>query len=179
MDAKSCSTCMLGALLAGALVTAGCGSPCQGSDCASSSTGSGNFMPGPFPHSAAQLDGVRCARSTPTLEIFVNNLFTEPDPPTVVHVADLLTVYWSVCNTGNDNTVSSALSNVYDFVVTRTTDASEVSRQGFDVPQLSGCQCQVVSRQFNGGSGNSLPAAVYKFSLARIFDADVNRVINN
>lgn len=88
-------------------------------------------------------------------------------------------MYWSVCNIGNDNTVSAALYKAYDLVVTPTADASEVSRQGFDIPQLSGCHCQVVSKQFNDGSGNSLPAAVYMFSFARIFDADVDCVISD
>lgn len=167
----------LGAGVLGAAIAAGCsGGPCHGDECAEGSMGTGNFVPGPLPHSAARLDGARCARSAPTLEIFLSNLFTQPDPPAPVRVTDALTVYWSVCNTGN-GVVSPATPGAYDFVLVRKGDGVELGRESLDVAELDGCACEVVARSFNDGAGGALAAGAYEFSLDRLFDADVDRVI--
>jgi hypothetical protein len=137
--------------------------------------GSGNFVPGPLPNSALELDGVRCATSTASLGIFQRNLFTSPAVPTQVQVADPLIVYWSVCNAGN--AASPVQADAYDYVVTNRADDSEVSREVLSVSALSACHCEVIQRPYNGGSGTALGASAYTFSLERLFDADTDRVI--
>src|SRR5438552_3849367 len=93
-------TLWLGVLSSVPLVACGSSGPCHGDECASNSMGSGNFTPGPFPHSAVTLDGPRCHTGGVELGLFLSSVFTDPDAPQVVHKTDPLRVYWSVCNSG-------------------------------------------------------------------------------
>jgi hypothetical protein len=165
----------VGLTLTVVLSVAGCGGgPCHGNECAGSSHGTGNFTPGPLPHSAVELDGPRCAAAGPRLEIFQRRLFTEPDPPAVVRTTDLLTVYWSLCNTGDGP--SDPIAAGYQFVGRRVnaSGTTEVRRTNHDIPHLEACRCSVESET----TQNELPPDRYDFTLEGRFSEAVTRVIS-
>jgi hypothetical protein len=160
-------------LVASAALTA-CGGdgPCHGSECASNSMGSGNFTPGPFPHSASTLDGARCHTGGVEIGLFLSQVFTDPDPPQVVHMADPLRVYWSVCNSG----LADAPAQPSAYTLTPTLvgpPPSVLPSTSFGIPALLHCTCDPESHVFQ----NVLTSGTYTFALAGAVTGSVNRNI--
>jgi hypothetical protein len=137
--------------------------------------GSSNFKQGPFPHSAVQLDGPRCNTAPVDIGLFpaAGDLFTDPDPPQVVHKADKLTVYWSVCNFGlTDQT--TAQPNAYTFTPTLLgPPAVTQTPVPFSIPALTHCTCDVESQVFQ----NTLDPGTYTFALSGALTGSTNRNI--
>jgi hypothetical protein len=152
----------------------GCGDsgPCHGAECGSNSMGSGNFTPGPFPHSASALDAARCHTGGVEIGLFLDAMFTDPDPPQPVHPADPLRVYWSVCNSGL--TDAPAQPNSYTLTPTlQGPPSTPLATTQFGIPALTHCTCDVPSQVFQ----NVLTPGTYIFALSGAVTGSVNRNI--
>lgn len=162
------------------LSSAGCSSdsgPCHGSECASNSMGSGQFVPGPFPFTAVALDGARCHTGPATIELFTGLVFTDPPvddslPP--VHKADPLRVYWSVCNSGlTDATAQPASYALTPHRKVSPTETVDLPPTTFGIPALVHCTCDVQSRVYQ----NELDPGSYTFALTGSVQGTVDRNI--
>jgi hypothetical protein len=163
---------LLAAATAGIL---GCGSAsvCQGQGCKGTSSGSGNFTPGPFPHTATSLDGPMCYTDGPVIRLFQDSLFTDPAVPTTVTRADSLRVYWTICNHGMDPSTSQ--SEAYTLSRTlRGETPTTVDVATYALPALDSCHCDVQSRVFQ----NELDPGSYTFALTGAVAGSVDRNIN-
>lgn len=163
-------TLVLSILAGGTFVACSDPGPCHGSECASNSMGSGNFTPGPFPHSATALDGARCHTAGVDIGLFIDSIFTDPDPPQVVHPADPLRLYWSVCNSG----LGDAPAQPSSYTLTPTSvgpPPTTLASTQFGIPALTHCTCDVQSQLFQ----NVLAPGTYTFALSGAVSASVNR----
>ena len=103
--------------------------------------------------------------------MFLTSVFTDPDPPQVVHKADPLRVYWSVCNSGL--TDAPPQPNAYTLTPTSIgpPPVTLLPSTSFDIPALTHCTCDVRSQVFQ----NALDPGTYTFALTGAVTGDINR----